>query len=196
PGLKVNGDNVINTSPQTVTIGYVMVDDHPLLLNPALTILPGKSVKLPIPHDIATPKIIVPPEAVYTDGISLLDDFEVMGGGLMTEVTLSNLLAHNEEFGGPLDYVEVKITYLVGEDGAIQEYPLGSFKLSSWGTHGSEIRIPFIKSKEGRERFRIEGRAYYDNEQSYQTLEPRVVDDLSIKITEDFFANEDEKVDK
>ncbi len=196
PGLKVNGDNVINTSRQTVTIGYVMVDDQALLLNPALTILPGKSVKLPIPQDMATPKIIVPPEAVYTDGISLLDDFEVMGGGLMTKVTLTNLLAHNEEFGGALDYVVVKITYLVGEDDAIKEYSLGSFKLSSRKTHGSEIRIPFIKSKEGQERFRIEGRAYYDNEQSYQTLQPREVDDLSIKITDDFFANEDDEEDK
>ncbi|OAD23981.1 hypothetical protein THIOM_000173 [Candidatus Thiomargarita nelsonii] len=189
PTLKINGDVVTNTGRKALTMTYFMVGEQGIPLNPALTVTPGKSVKLPVGVDISTAKIAVPPEAVYADGVSLLKDFDIMGGGLITEVTVTNLLGNDEELGGDLDYVEVKITYLVDEGGATMEYPLERFRLSSWGTHGSEIKIPFIKPRQSRERFRIEGTAYYGNQQSSHTIAPMVVDDLVIKIDEQFLGN-------
>jgi hypothetical protein len=148
-----------NTGNKALTIEYFMVDEQGIALNPALTVKPKQSIKLPVGQGKTA---IIPAEAVYTEGVSL-NDFHISGSGsLIREITLTNLLEYDDDFGGPLDYVKVTVSYIV-EGTTVST--AGPFKLSSRGSYGSEIKIPFIKPKQGREQYRIEGRAYYGNEQ-------------------------------
>jgi len=133
PSLKINGESVHNTGNQALTIEYFMVDEQGIALNPALTVKPKQSIKLPVGQGKTA---MIPAEAVYTEGVSL-NDFHISGSGsLIREITLTNLLEYDDDFGGSLDYVKVTVSYIV-EGTTVST--AGPFKLSSRGSYGSEI---------------------------------------------------------
>ena len=190
PKINIKNKKVTNEDTRKLSIEYFMVGDRAIPLHPALTIAPGGSVNLAVPNDIDHGKgdLKVPPHAITYTGMSELEDFDINdGGGLMQTVQLKNLLGFDEKYGGSLDIVDVTVTYIVGDgDNAIRS-KAGPFSLSSRGSYGSEIQIPFIKPKHGRERFLIEGRAYYDNKNSHQTIKPTEIKDNLIYINESLF---------
>jgi hypothetical protein len=190
PDLALMADGrVTNTSRTALTLEYVRLGaDHFHPLQPALTIAPGMTVALPLPQGTNPSTVGIPPEAVVDSGIdpfNLDDHFFILNGAQFLEtLTVTNLLGPDDRRGGALDFVEVHLVYLGGADGGASDVSAGPYRLAPRGALGSETTVSFLKSRQGDRRMRLSGTAVYAGG-SLQTLTPKTVSELTVKITED-----------
>jgi hypothetical protein len=148
----------------------------------------GAPVALPLPADIASDRVSIPPEAVVYTGLdpSAIEEnfFIINGEGFIENITVTNLLGHNEDRGGALELVEIKLVYQVGEGKNQYRVQAGPYRLATRGALGSEKKVTFLKPISGKRVILISGMAFYEGG-SRQTISTRTISDPFIKITED-----------
>jgi hypothetical protein len=187
PELAVTGGKVSNHARVPVTIYYCRAGEQFVPIIPALRLEPQSEAALPLPTNTDLQNLVIPPEAVAynVDPDSYRSDFYSVTGDESVEwVTITNLLApYDEARQENLRYVEVKLTYALGEGANAKEVILGPIKLAPKESVGSEVSLPFLRAKAGNVSFTLSGIAYYGLESS-QTLKTQTVSGAVIKISQ------------
>ena len=188
PELVLSGARVSNRARVPVTIYYCQAGEKFVSLNPALRVEPQSEAALALPAETDPQKLVIPPEAVAynVDPDSYRNDFYLITGDELVErVTITNLLPPGDQARlDDLRYVEVKLSYTLGDGATAKEVTLGPVHLASKGSLGSEVTLPFLRAKSGNVSFTLSGTAYYGRESS-QTLKTQTVTGLTVKISQD-----------
>jgi hypothetical protein len=189
--LTIADGRLTNAGRRTASVAYVQAGSGQFAKSKradAMALRPGESAPLSdfdLPPGADPTAVIVPPEAVTVKvGPDPFEDF-LRDPDLLETVTVRNLLpAHDAVRQTDLRFVEVRVVQVVDAGGEAVESSAGPFRLAPRGADSAEVGVPFIRPGTKPRKYRVEGTAYYQGNDSRDVLKPTTTDGRSFDITE------------
>lgn len=188
-GLKLSGQGIQNDERQKVTIEYIELPGPKFFpLEPPVRLESGeKSLPLSFPPDTDVSKGRIPPDAVIYDmDKDPLSAFFSRDAAIYDTVEVTNLLGSHPQLG-PLQYVEITLTYSYDPSEGLAPAVKGPFRLSGKGTLGSQYKETFRRRQKGDRDVKVDGVAVYESG-SQQKLQARTFRSLAAAIEQDMLA--------